>query len=126
MLATLAQSRLKRRYWLGIYRPSQNSSHSWYRPLNFAIAVICAVSSMGIASSCIGQTQDNSRLYERHIQPLLKKHCVRCHGESKQEADLRLDHAGLQIAFDGVESELIGSDASESLLMHRLRNEDYA
>lgn len=29
--------------------------------------------------------------FERTIQPLLKKHCVRCHGAEKQEAQLRLD-----------------------------------
>ena len=29
--------------------------------------------------------------YSQEIQPLLRRHCVRCHGGKQQEADLRLD-----------------------------------
>lgn len=29
--------------------------------------------------------------YETHIQPLLVKHCVRCHGPKLKESELRLD-----------------------------------
>ena len=35
--------------------------------------------------------------FVRDIQPLLKQHCVACHGTKKQESGLRLDAARLAI-----------------------------
>ena len=32
--------------------------------------------------------------FRRHVQPILDKHCVRCHGGEKSEKGLRLDSAG--------------------------------
>jgi mono/diheme cytochrome c family protein len=36
----------------------------------------------------------DARTFKQTIRPLLVKHCVRCHGEKKQEAELRLDRLG--------------------------------
>ena len=33
--------------------------------------------------------------YQTEIQPLLKSHCIKCHGERKQEGDVRLDSLDL-------------------------------
>ena len=32
-----------------------------------------------------------NEIYQKNIQPFLKKHCIRCHGETKSEAGLKLD-----------------------------------
>ena len=36
-------------------------------------------------------TEEQKALYNKKIQPLLKKHCYECHGPDKQESGLRLD-----------------------------------
>lgn len=38
----------------------------------------------------VNQTEQE-RFFEQHVRPLLIKHCVECHGEKKQFAELRLD-----------------------------------
>lgn len=49
-------------------------------------------------------------VYRDRIQPLLRKHCFRCHGEKKQKADVRLDNLdatmGTAAAAEGWRSAL--------------------
>jgi hypothetical protein len=47
-------------------------------------AIIC------LSSSVDAETTDSSEFAGR-VQPFLKQHCVKCHGEKKQEGDLRID-----------------------------------
>ena len=64
-------------------------------------------------------------LFEIHARPLLVTHCIRCHGESKQEAGLNLaTRAGL---LAGGESgpAVVPGQPDESLLLEALRYESY-
>lgn len=70
------------------------------------------------------QTKAFARKYSEQVRPLLKKHCVRCHGEAKQEADLRLDFAGLQ-ALKTSDSYLLDHSSGESLLVGRLYDSEH-
>jgi mono/diheme cytochrome c family protein len=56
--------------------------------------------------------------FVRDIQPLFAQHCVSCHGEKKQEADLRLDAKSR--AFQGSVNGpvLAPSDSAKSRLIH--------
>jgi hypothetical protein len=58
--------------------------------------------------------------FEQEIRPLLQEHCVSCHGEKKQKADLRLD--ARSHAFKGGESgaAILPGQAEESLLYQRI------
>lgn len=44
-----------------------------------------------------GQPTADEKTFTTVVRPLLQKHCVRCHGESKQEANLRVDRLGVDI-----------------------------
>ena len=39
--------------------------------------------------------------FARDVQPLLKQHCVKCHGAEKQQGRIRLDRLGEFKASDG-------------------------
>ncbi len=55
--------------------------------------------------------------FEKHVRPLLAKHCFECHGSKKQQADLRLD---TRIAFfkgnDSGPSAVAGDPESSRLI----------
>jgi hypothetical protein len=67
-----------------------------------------------------------SQDFEKHIRPLLQEHCIKCHGEKKSKADLRLD--AKPHAFKGGESGpaiLAGNSASSPLYQRIISsNED--
>ena len=48
-----------------------------------SFALLFVLITIGVAADAVG--------FEKEIQPLLKKYCIRCHGPEKQKADLRLD-----------------------------------
>ena len=61
-------------------------------PLRAGVSALCAslAIAVGVAPSTGAQTP--SRVdYARDVQPLLRQHCVTCHGPSQQMAGLRLD-----------------------------------
>jgi len=58
-------------------------------------------------------------LYSKEIQPLLEKNCYSCHGDDKQESDLRLDQPHKFSTLTG-ESEaltIVAGDAMASLMI---------
>lgn len=67
-------------------------------PARFLFAVpVIAVVMLGAARDPLTQAEERP-LGDRHsidfaeqVQPILRRHCLRCHGETNQEADLRLD-----------------------------------
>lgn len=59
-----------------------------------------------------------------HIKPILKQHCLKCHGEDKQEADLNLqNYDSLRQGGSGGEIVQAGR-ASQSLLIQSITNPD--
>lgn len=62
--------------------------------------------------------------FEREIRPLLREHCVECHGEKKQKGALRLDARAF--AFKGGhDGEVIhAGKPEESSLVQRIRSQD--
>jgi hypothetical protein len=62
--------------------------------------------------------------YEREIKPLLRAHCVACHGPVKQKGGLRLD-AGALIEKGGKHgAALMAGNSNASLLIERLLEPD--
>lgn len=51
----------------------------------FVVAMICL---------SVLQTDGAENEFEKSVTPILKRHCVACHGERKQEGELRLDNLG--------------------------------
>lgn len=62
--------------------------------------------------------------FEREIRPLLQQHCIRCHGQKMNKADLRLD--GKLHAFKGGESGavIVPGKADQSPLFQRIASTD--
>ncbi len=62
--------------------------------------------------------------FDREIRPLLKKHCIECHGEKKQSSELRLDAKvfAFQGGYDG--PAIIASKSSDSPFYQRISSHD--
>lgn len=54
--------------------------------------------------------------FAKHIQPILAKYCYRCHGEEKQEHELRLDRKANAMKGGISGKVIIPGDAEKSLL----------
>ncbi len=52
---------------------------------------IVVIAAIVIAGLCGTASRAGDNKFESVVQPFIKKHCVRCHGATKHEGDLRLD-----------------------------------
>jgi len=72
-------------------------------------------------------TPETTSFFENKVRPLLVEHCLRCHGDKKQQGQLRLDTAvGVAAGADG-EAVIAPGKPDDSKLIHSVRrNGDYA
>ncbi|MCG6154293.1 DUF1553 domain-containing protein [Rubinisphaera margarita] len=64
--------------------------------------------------------------FEKHVQPILRQHCFRCHGESHDKGGLRLSRREAALgSADSGESIITPGKPDESLLIHRIADPDY-
>jgi hypothetical protein len=63
-------------------------------------------------------------LYVKSVRPLLRAHCVACHGALRQEAGLRLDTAVLIRRGGTTGAAVTAGDAASSLLLQRITASD--
>ena len=71
----------------------------------FATVVTCITAALFCAASTADESShspDQLHFFETHIRPLLHAKCVKCHGESQQKGELRLD--SLENLLQGGES----------------------
>ncbi len=68
------------------------------------------------------QTRD---LFENHVRPLLVTHCIKCHGETKQEGGLRLTTIEELLRGGESGSAIVAGNPDESLLLEALRYESF-
>jgi uncharacterized membrane protein len=65
-------------------------------------------------------THAEAGFFTEFVQPVLRQHCVSCHGPEKQEGDLRLDNLDY-LRKGGISGPaLVASRAQDSLLIQRL------
>src|SRR5437868_667406 len=81
------------------------------RSMVLAIGLICCLRAI---------IAEDTRVvdFARDVQPLLKTHCIDCHGPELQMAELRLDQR--KFVVDDVRGLLKSGKSSESLLIQRL------
>jgi mono/diheme cytochrome c family protein len=89
------------------------------------LALLCIAGDVLAAAETSQTERPGMDLFEIHARPLFVSHCVRCHGESKQEAGLSLaTHDGLLAGGDSGAAVVPGRPA-ESLLLDALRYESF-
>ena len=92
---------------------------------HFFVAGVVLVSASAIVAAAETVPAADDDLFEIHARPLLVSHCIRCHGESKQEAGLNLaTRAGLLAGGDSGPA-IVPGKPDESLLLEALRYESY-
>lgn len=80
-----------------------------------------------VADAAIAEAQEPQRPIDfvSEVEPILRRHCQRCHGGQNQAAGLRLDRrAALFSAADSGEPIVLPGHAEESLLIRRVTSSD--
>ena len=67
---------------------------------------------------------DPTPLFARDVQPLLKRHCLKCHGPAKREAKLNLSTPGGIVRGGMNGAVLVPHDAQASLLFKRVAEDE--
>ena len=86
---------------------------------SFLLGSICVFL---FASLAVAEVELNAE-FEQHIRPILVTKCLKCHGESKQEANLRLDSREAILAGGESGPAIHVGDAAASLLVQAIRYE---
>ncbi len=87
-----------------------------------SVAMIVAMVCCFVTNPLSAQQSD---LFESHVRPTLVAHCIKCHGDTKQEGGLRLTK--MEELLRGGESgpAIVPGNLNESLLLESLRYESF-
>jgi cytochrome c553 len=86
------------------------------------IAIVSASASLHAFQADDSRTAEREAQFEREVRPVLISHCIKCHGESKQEGGLRLDtHEGILAGGDSG-PVLVPGKPDESLLIEAVHH----
>ena len=64
------------------------------------------------------------RQFETHVRPILDEHCLKCHGSTKQWANLRLDSRDAILKGGDSGPAAVAGEPNESLLIRAVRHDD--
>jgi WD40 repeat protein len=64
--------------------------------------------------------------YDEHIKPIFREHCLKCHGDDEQKADLNLANFTATLKGGSGDKAVIAGRASQSLLFQAITAEDDA
>lgn len=78
-----------------------------------------SVESRAVAMRAVATSPLQQPVFASVIEPILRRHCVACHGSEKHKADLRLDDVAAWLSRDQ-KGVVVRGRAKESLLMQRL------
>lgn len=77
----------------------------------FSSLIACAwttltlVAAVAITSPLGSAEPDSTTVFKQEVLPILKSHCVRCHGPDKQESRIRLDNLSTDLLQDRAAAE---------------------
>ena len=69
-------------------------------------------------------TSEQVRFFETSVRPVLTEHCLKCHGDKKQWAGLRLDSREAALRGGDSGAAVVPGKPLESLLIRAVRHED--
>ena len=81
------------------------------------------LASVAWSSAAVAETKKRVS-FQHDVQPILRRHCFRCHGTKNQEASLQLNMRDAAVGADD-SFVIIRENAAESLLMHRVTGESH-
>jgi hypothetical protein len=76
---------------------------------------------MAFAAEPSKPTPEALEHFEKSVRPILVEQCIRCHGEKKQQAGLRLDSAAALTKGSDSGAVVVPGDPDKSLLMKSIR-----
>lgn len=76
-------------------------------------------------AACQQISREERDLFEIHVRPVLTQHCIKCHGEEKQEGGLRLTTLEQLLAGGDSGPAIAVGNPEESLLVEAVRYESY-
>jgi cytochrome c553 len=88
--------------------------------LTISIAVVASLR----AAEPMPAAGSGSALFEERVQPILRDHCIRCHGPEKQESGLRLDSLSSMLKGGVSGPAVVPHQPSDSLLIRAVRHSD--
>lgn len=93
--------------------------------LQVATTVLAMLSLAGSVPAADSQQAKLTAHFEQHIRPVLVTKCLKCHGEKKQEGNLRLDSRALMLKGGDSGAAIEPGKAAESLLVEALKYESF-
>ncbi len=95
--------------------------------LAFCLVLVVSPKNMPAADSPAAKLKkipdEQLQFFERDVRPLLAKNCFRCHGEKKQEGELRLDLRSHVLRGGESGEVIVPGKPDESLLIESVRYE---
>ena len=88
------------------------------------LATYCTVLITTVIFTSITRAADPPPQFNQDIVPLLKRHCVKCHGPTKQEGKLNLAATGGVVRGGKSGSALVPHDADASLIWKRVISDE--
>jgi len=90
------------------------------------LTIICFVLLTCCAEGVLADDRDKAghAFFEKKIRPVLVRYCYECHGEERQESDLRLDNYKDLMRGGATGPAVVANNLDESLIIHVLKYED--
>src|SRR5262249_10829560 len=90
------------------------------RELRFYRLAAFAAVAMGLAAASGVRAGDTRILFEKDVAPILRAHCLRCHGDGKIKGGLDLRRGASLVAGGDSGPAVVAGKPAESLLIKRL------
>lgn len=87
-------------------------------------SILCAVLAAEEPALPQPPTAEQVRFFETSIRPLMVEHCLKCHGEKKEWAGLRLDSRAALLRGGDTGAAIVPGKPEESLLIRAVRHVD--
>ena len=88
-------------------------------------AVRLAAGTLPAAADPVAAAAESIEHFEQHIRPVLVAKCVKCHGEDKQEGNLRLDSLSAMLGGGDSGSSVVPFDLDASVILEAIRFESF-
>ena len=107
--------------------PSSFSANTRGAALTRFALLVTLLAAAPVPTRAAEPTPEAVEFFETKVRPVLVEHCTRCHGDKKQQAELRLDTAeGLLKGSDGGPVVVPGDPDKSKLILSVRRVGDYA